>query len=145
MGAPAGETLLSDALAARDLPDDERVAAARDIARRLDELTAIPHGHPADQRLARHLANERDALLTFLTSIGVDATNWRAEQAIRPAVVNRKVWGGNRTRRGARTQGRMMSFFRTAAQQGADAIELLLGLARAPDWQIAPGLRLTPP
>jgi len=22
---------------------------------------------------------------------------WRAEQAIRPAVVNRKVWGGNRT------------------------------------------------
>ena len=29
----------------------------------------------------------------------VDATNWRAEQAIRPAVVIRKVCGGNQTRR----------------------------------------------
>ena len=27
----------------------------------------------------------------------LDATNWRAEQALRPAVVNRKVSGGNRT------------------------------------------------
>jgi hypothetical protein len=25
---------------------------------------------------------------------GIDATNHKAEQAIRPAVVNRKVWGG---------------------------------------------------
>jgi transposase len=63
---------------------------------------------------------------------GVDATNWRAEQAIRPAVVNRKVWGGNRTWRGAETQGRMMSLLRTAAQQGVDAVDFLARLARAP-------------
>ncbi len=135
--------LLLDALAARDLPDRQRAEAAADLARRLEEFLAVRHAHPADQRLAKHLANERDALFSFLTHPGVDATNWRAEQAIRPAVVNRKVWGGNRTWRGARTQGRMMSFFRTAAQQGADSIQLLVGLARAPDRQVAPGLHLT--
>jgi transposase len=33
----------------------------------------------------------------FLIDPTIAATNHRAEQAIRPAVVNRKVWGGNRT------------------------------------------------
>jgi hypothetical protein len=32
---------------------------------------------------------------------GLEATNWRAEQAIRPIVVARKVWGRNRTPCGA--------------------------------------------
>jgi hypothetical protein len=49
----------------------------------------------------REVLAERDVLVTFLTHPGTDATNWRAEQAVRPAVVNRKVWGGNRTWRGA--------------------------------------------
>jgi len=69
------------------------------------------------RKLAKHLYAEERALFTFLTHDGVDATNWRAEQAIRPAVVNRKVWGGNRTWRGAATQARMMSLIRTARPQ----------------------------
>ena len=44
-----------------------------------------------------HLAPEREHLFTFLCLPGVQATNWRAEQAIRPAVVTRKDWGGNRS------------------------------------------------
>jgi hypothetical protein len=56
----------------------------------------------------------------------VDATNWRAEQGIRPAVVNRKVCGGNRSDRG------------TAAQHGVDAIGYLASRARSPD----PGLAI---
>ena len=44
------------------------------------------------------------AVFLFLRDPSIDATNWRAEQAIRPAVVIRKVCGGNRTRRGADTQ-----------------------------------------
>ena len=72
-------------------------------------------------------------LFTFLTDPGVDATSWRAEQGIRPTTVTRKVCGGNRTDRGARTQSRMMTMFRTASQQGIDAVEFLVHLARAPD------------
>ena len=41
-------------------------------------------------------------------------TNWRAEQAIRPAVVTRKVCGGNRTRHGADTQQILASIVRIA-------------------------------
>ena len=48
-------------------------------------------------------------------------------------MVNRKVWGGNRTWRGATTQGRIMSALRTAVQRGIDPIEFLVQLARAPD------------
>ena len=32
---------------------------------------------------------------------GIDATHYNAEQAIRPVVVNRKGWAGNRTSAGA--------------------------------------------
>jgi hypothetical protein len=38
-----------------------------------------------------------EEIVTFLYCPGLEATNWRAEQAIRPMVVERKVWGGNRT------------------------------------------------
>jgi len=96
------------------------------------------------RRLFKHLRHERSALFTFLTADGVDATNWRAEQAIRPAVVNRKVWGGNRTDAGAVTQGRVMTSLRTAHQQGADAIALLVDLARAPSATVVSGLALRP-
>ncbi len=65
-------------------------------------------------------------------------------KAIRPAVVNRKVWGGNRSDRGAETQGRMMTFLRTAHQQGADAVAMLVDLARAPNPGVVAGLTLRP-
>jgi len=86
--------------------------------------------------------HERHALFTFLTLDGVDATNWRGEQGVRPAVVNRKVWGGNRSDAGAATQGRVMTFLRTANQQGVDAIALLVDLARAPNPGVVAGLIL---
>ncbi len=86
-----------------------------------------------NRKLVKHLYGEREAIVTFLTHPGVEATNWRGEQAIRPAVVNRKVWGGNRTCRGASTQGTIVSVLRAAAQQGVDAIDYLACDARAPD------------
>jgi len=55
-------------------------------------------------------------------------------------VVNRKVWGGNRTWSGAATQGRVMSVLRTAHQQGVDVIGYLAALARAPDPAAIPPL-----
>jgi transposase len=88
--------------------------------------------HPPNRRLLDHLAREREHLFTFLVHDGVQATNWRAEHAIRPAVVSRKAWGGNRTWAGAATWQALTSVLRTASQQGRDPIELLAGLLRAP-------------
>jgi len=50
---------------------------------------------------------------------------------LRPAIVNRKSWGGNRTSKGARTQQITMSVIRTARQQGIDSVELMTGAQRS--------------
>lgn len=52
-------------------------------------------------------------------------------------VVNRKVWGGNRTDRRGRAPSVMMSVLRTAGQHGVDAIDFLAARARSPDLGLA--------
>jgi transposase len=84
----------------------------------------------ANERLAHHLWKHRDQLLTFLHVPGLDATNWRAELAIRFGVILRKVWGGNRTWVGARAQAVLMSVWRTCWQQGRSAVDLLSQVLR---------------
>jgi transposase len=130
--------ILHTALDARELSQRRRRQVVADLTERVELLAEQAHPHDANRTLVAHLHNERHALFTFLLHPGVDATNWRAEQAIRPAVVNRKVWGGNRTRRGADTQGRIMSVLRTAAQQGVDPVDWLARFARAPDLAVVP-------
>jgi transposase len=98
----------------------------------VDRLVAGATRYPPNRRLLDHLARERGYLFTFLGVPGVQATNWRAEQAIRPAVVSRKAWGGNRTWAGAEAWQVLASVLRTASQQGRDPIELLARLLRAP-------------
>lgn len=139
--------LLLDALALRERrsagPGD--AAFAGEVAAlqgRLEALLGRNPTHRPNQRLLRHLAAERPHLLTFLTHEGVEATNWRAEQAIRPAVVNRKSWGGNRSWRGARTQQVAMSVIRTARQQDVDPIELMAAAQRDPEPRVAAMLRI---
>jgi len=106
----AVKTLLVEALEVRDGRDAGELdaeAVRRTLAAletRLDRLLSRPAvRHHENRKLLAHLRRERGTLFTFLESPGIPATNWRAEQAIRPAVVNRKTWGGNRTWPGART------------------------------------------
>src|ERR1019366_5907056 len=71
------------------------------LAAVLDHATTVPDV----QRLVNHLGRESHAVFSFLQDPTVDATNWRAGQALRGAGVTRKVnGGGNRTPRGAATQ-----------------------------------------
>lgn len=53
----------------------------------------------------------------------IEPTNRKAGQAIRPAVVNRKVWGGNRTPAGATPQGVLMSVFETCRRQALSVVD----------------------
>jgi len=85
----------------RRLDAGQLAAEVRALEAAVDRLVAGATRHPPNRRLLDHLARERDHLFTFLRAPGVQATNWRAEQAIRPAVVCRKAWGGNRTWAGA--------------------------------------------
>jgi transposase len=123
--------------------DAKSLAAGRgELQARLDKLLAGRPTHEPNRKLLGHLSNESEHLLTFLDTPGVQATNWRAEQAIRPAVVNRKHWGGNRTWHGADTQQILMSVIRTARQQHADPVALLRDLQRQPVPTVTPALKL---
>jgi len=128
--------LLLDALALRDRRDAGEVsvhglAVARGrLESRLDRMLYWTKVHADNERLAKHLAKHRHQLFTFLKVPGIDATNYRAEQAMRPAAVNRKVWGGNRTDAGAAAQSVLMTVLRTTHQQLRDTIDLVAHILR---------------
>jgi transposase len=92
---------------------------------------------PGPRRIARnfaaHLAVEFPAVFTFLLEPdAIDATNWRAEHALRPAVVTRKVCGGNRSARGAQTQQVLASVLQTIHQRRLDVTPIFDRLLRSP-------------
>ena len=119
--------LFQESLAVRDRfvkrpPDDAtRQEAHEDFTRRLLDLTEKPRVHADNNRLANHLYRHGEQWFLFLLDPTIPATNYRGEQAIRPAVVNRKVWGGNRTDAGAQAQAITMSVLQTCKQQILDA------------------------
>jgi transposase len=94
------------------------------LENQLSDLIFPPKTNAANERLAQHLWAHRDDLFTFLRQPGLDATNWRAELAIRFGVILRKVWSGSRTWPGARAQSVLMSVWRTSWQQGRSALAL---------------------
>jgi transposase len=110
------------------------------LENQLFDLIFPPKRNAANERLAQHLWNHRDELFTFLRQLGLDATNWRAELAIRFGVILRKVWGGSRTWAGARAQAVLMSVWRTCWQQGRSALDCLSQLLRG-----MPGALAMPP
>lgn len=140
------KALLKAALDLRDRRDGGKVSAhglAVAIGRldsRLNELLSRRFFNDDNLRLAKHVNNHADQLFTFLRRPGVEATNWPAEQAIRPAVVNRKVWGGNRTDAGASAQEILISVLRTLHQRHADTMTFINQVLRTPAGRRAPAL-----
>jgi len=132
------QRLLQQALALRDRRDAHQIsehglAVARGRIEAQMECLLEPHYRcPANQRLAKHLDRNFDCLFTFLYYPGLEATNWRAEQALRPAVVNRKVWGGNRTWAGAHTQEVLASVLQTCRQQKRSWLSLAVDMLCSP-------------
>jgi transposase len=122
--------------------------AVMELEARVGRLLARPAiVHAGNRRLLKHLGRERDHLFTFLhhPELGIRATNWWAEQGIRPAVIMRKTWGGNVTWRGARTQQCLMSVCRTGRLQGVGVIGALTELQRQRHPELLPGLVLPAP
>lgn len=121
------------------------VARGHLIARLGGLLARTPSRRLRVQRFQAHLITEFDAIFSFLFDPTLDATNWRAEQALRPAVITRKMsGGGNRSRRGADTQQVLASLLRTAAQRGLDRTDLLVQLLQARTPIVPHSLRVPP-
>lgn len=148
--APRVQQILQHALHVRDRRQRgaisaHGVAVARGhLENQLNRIIDQPGTRRVARRFATHLAIEFPAVFTFLLDPAIDATNWRAEQALRPAVVSRKVCGGNRTACGAHTQEVLTSVLRTIQQRQLDASQVFTNLLRArqPITALAPPLQL---
>lgn len=97
----------------------ERRAA---LEARWEELLAEPVTLPGDRYFLGRMRN------TGVHHFGclyhdVETTNNRAERAIRPAVIARKISCGNRTQRGASTWQILVSLATTAEQRGREFLE----------------------
>jgi transposase len=105
--------------------------ARKEFDRKLRELAYPPRTVPEYETLSEHLWKHLEEWFTFLEHPEVEPTNWEGEQAIRPAVVNRKVWGGNRTWPGARAQEILMSVLQTCKRLGLSGLDFVSRTLRA--------------
>ena len=105
--AAAVQTVLQDALALRTRCNaggigEHGLASARGrLEARLGRLIDAPPPLAPAERFARHLAREFEAVFLFLRDPSLDATNWRAEHAIRPARAAPRCGGPRRPAAGA--------------------------------------------
>ncbi|MBI4866763.1 MAG: IS66 family transposase [Candidatus Wallbacteria bacterium] len=140
------KAILKDALALRDrheadeITDHGLLSAIGRLEARLEVELARSLSYEPNRKFAAHLRKHKAELFTFLRlrvcvefKGELEATNWPAEQAIRPAVINRKTSGGNRSPVGAVTQAVLTTIFRTCQQRKLDPIQFLVGLLRSID------------
>jgi transposase len=132
------KALLLESLETRDQRDAKAITMktavrrADDLQERMTKLLMPVKTNAPNERFCRHLLRHTSQLFTFLRQKGIDATNHRADQAIRPAVVNRKVWGGNRTEAGAAAQSILMTVLFTAAKLKRDGLQFVSQVLRSP-------------
>jgi len=130
--------ILQSALEVRDQRDEGKISgealekARQELELQMDRCLSGRFTNPDNRRLAQHLIRHQEQLFLFLERPDVEATNWPAEQGIRPAVINRKTSGGNRTAEGSQAQAVLMSVLRTLQQHQLGALEILPQLLRSP-------------
>jgi transposase len=77
------------------------------------------------QKLIGKINNGFDYWFTFIINPGVEPTNNRAERALRPQVVLRKILGTLRNDKGTSIHERIMTTLATWGQRGLDCLQML--------------------
>jgi transposase len=114
-----------DTLLAGTVGQAEPTAVYEEYCDRLRDLTERPRVNEVNDTFARHLYNHSNTWFLFLLDPSAPATNHQAEQALRTPIVNRKVFGGNRTDAGCRAQEIVSSTIQTCKQQKRSAFAFL--------------------
>jgi transposase len=98
----------------------------QEIEHRLDDwLDGMPRTlSPELNRLDNHIRAHRGEWLVFLHDAEVPPTNNHAEQMLRPAVINRKVGGCNKTLWGTLVHGILASIMVTCKRRGKRFLDL---------------------
>jgi transposase len=108
------------------LSRDDLGNAYDDYCARMRCLTERPRVNKANDIFAAHLYRYSHTWFAFLLDPdNIPATNHQAEQALRTPIVNRKVFGGNRTDAGCQAQVITSSTIQTCKQQQRSAFTFL--------------------
>lgn len=96
------------------IDDEEANQAAGEFEEELDQLTETTLDNRDAENLRKRLVTHRAENFTFLRYKEVEPDNNRAERALRPSVVMRKITYGNNSEIGARNHETLMSLIETA-------------------------------
>jgi transposase len=111
---------LRDRLNEANADEHQRGRVYQDYTKRLRDLTERPRRNALNERFRKHLYNHAASWFVFLLDPTIPATNHRAEQALKTPIVNRKVWGGNRTDAGGVAQAVTASVLQTCHNRAVD-------------------------
>jgi len=87
-----------------------------------------PYKNLKCRKFGESLKRVKEKLFQFVINPKVESTNNKAERAVRPMTVKRKISGGTRSPEGSRTLEILASVLFTSQNNGADLIEDLLNL-----------------
>ena len=92
----------------------------------IDKLLDESVEQPGEARIRNRLRKQRPHLIGCLYDFAAEPTNNRAERALRPAVIARKISCGNKTDRGRQTWQVLASLAVTCMQRGEDFIDYII-------------------
>lgn len=98
--------------------EEERSSVYAAFVDRLKIFATRGWQHYDVKRLAKRALKYSSELFTFILMPGVEPTNNCAERALRPCVVQNKIWGCHRTDAGAKNRDILMSVIGTMKLQG---------------------------
>lgn len=110
--------------------DTEAAAHATGFELRLDGLCVTARDNKDAENLRHRLVTHRDANFTFLRYRDVEPDNNRAERALRPSVVARKVSYGSNSVLGAWNHETIMSLLETARLHRIEPLDVFMDLAK---------------
>jgi len=115
---------LTDALA-KDPPLEIRSRLWQSARETLQHWINKEYSAAKAQKFIGKISNGFDYWFTFILNPGVEPTNNRAERALRPQVVLRKILGMLLNDNGASIHERIMTTFATWEQRGLDSLQML--------------------
>jgi len=146
---PGDQTALLFAISLRDLfkrarqikrdwlegkiTDEQAGQQALDFEEELDQLLETPFQNHDTENLRCRLIAHRSENFIFLRYKQVEPDNNRAERALRPSVVMRKITYGNNSPTGVFNHETLMSLVETAKLNNTNPLDLMMSLAGGDD------------
>lgn len=112
------------------LDESHRESALQQLRIKMACLLQESGANEYERKATNRLEKRFEHLFTFIGKDGVEATNNQAERELRPAVINRKISGGNKTENGARSWEILKSVEQTLARQDRNFTRFLADTLR---------------